>query len=108
MLFVGVADNAGHALYSSNFFGRSLSITTGHHYAGARVVTVNPPDRLAGLGISGPSDGAGVDDHDVRGRTVSIFLQFRPQERLLERSPVRLTGPTTEVDDGKRRVTRDQ
>ena len=105
VLFVGVADNAADALHLGNFLGRALSVTSGHHNAGLGVLTVSPPDRLTGLGVRGPSDGAGVDDHDVGGCSLSTLLQVRPKEGLFEGSSIRLAGPTAEVKDRECRVT---
>ena len=101
LLFVGVAHHAADALHSGDFLGRTLRVTTGHHDAGAGVLAVNPPDRLTGLGIGSPSDGAGVDDHDVRGRSLETLLQVLSKKRLLEGRSIRLAGPAAEVEDRK-------
>ena len=65
MGLVGVADDEGNSGEGGDFFGRTLGITTGHEDARGRIGSVDFADGVAGLGVSGCGDGAGVKHDDV-------------------------------------------
>ena len=64
--FVGIADDEGDAGEGGEFFGCALGITAGYEDFGGRVLSVNFADGVAGLGVGGGSDGAGVYDDEFR------------------------------------------
>jgi len=63
--FVGVADDEGNAGESGNFFGGSLGIAARYQDARGGIGGVDFADGVAGLGVSGCGDGAGVKHDDV-------------------------------------------
>ena len=62
---MGVADDAADAGESGQFFWSTLGVAPGDDDAGGRACGVNFADSVAGLGVSGGRDGAGVEDDDV-------------------------------------------
>jgi len=62
---VGVSDDEGNAGESGDFFRGALGITAGYEDARGRIGRVDFADGIAGLGVSGGGNGAGVENHDV-------------------------------------------
>src|SRR5260370_26171222 len=62
---VGIADDPGNAGERGQLFGSALGVATGDDDADGGVGGVKLTNRVAGLGIGGSRDGAGVDDDDV-------------------------------------------
>ena len=62
---VGIADDEGNAGEGSDFFGRTLRITTGNEDARGRVGGVDFANRVTCLSVGGGSDRAGVENYYV-------------------------------------------
>jgi hypothetical protein len=63
--FVGIADDEGDTGKGGEFFGGALGVAAGDDDFCGRVGGMEFTDGVAGLGVGGGGDGAGVEDDDV-------------------------------------------
>ena len=99
MGLVGIADYEGDAGQGSDFFRGALGVAAGDDDAGCGICGMEFADGVAGLGVRGGGDGAGVEDHEVggvgiRSNGVALIAQL-----ALDGSAVCLRGATAELLD---------
>src|SRR5256885_15119382 len=82
--FVGIANNERDAGEGRKFFGGALGVTAGDENFGGGVLRVNFANGIAGLGVGGGGDGAGVDDDELGGLGGSRGWAAAGQELALD------------------------
>jgi hypothetical protein len=99
--FVRIADYEADPWEGGDFFGSTLGITAGYENARGGIGRVDFAYGVAGLGVSGGGDRAGVENYDVggsriRGKTAALLAELAFDSR-----PVGLSGAAAELLDKK-------
>src|SRR5258708_26852598 len=94
---VGIADDPCHAGECGQLFGGGLGVATGGDNADAGIGGVKLSNGVAGLGICGGGDGAGVDDDDVGGGGRGSRSTSTVKQLALEGGAIGLGGAATEL-----------
>ena len=97
--FVGVADDPGDAGKGGEFFWGALGIATGDDHANSGIGSMEFANGVAGLGIGGGRDRAGVDDNDVGSVGRADGSAAAVKQLALEGSAIGLRGTATELFD---------
>ena len=97
--FVGIADNESDAGKGCKFFGGALGVTAGDENLGGGILRVDFANGIAGLRVSGGSDGTGVDDDELGGLRRGRGCAATAEELALDGSAVGLRGATAELFD---------
>jgi hypothetical protein len=100
--FVGVADDPGDAGELGEFFGGALGVAAGDDDLGGGILGVDFADGVAGLGIGGGGDGAGVHNYDAGCARICGGGAAAVEELTLEGGAVGLGGAAAELLDVKR------
>ena len=100
---MGIANDPSHSGECGQLVGRALRVATGDHDAHGGVGGVKLSDGIAGLGIGGGRDGAGVDDHDVGGCSRGGRATATVEQLALEGGAIGLRGTATELFDEEAR-----
>jgi len=96
---VGIADDVGDAGERREFFGRALCVAAGDHDLGGGIVGMKFADGVAGLGIGGCGDSAGVDDDNVSGLRGAGKEAATVEELAFDGGAVGLGGAAAELLD---------
>src|SRR5882762_8115184 len=94
---VGIADDPRDAGKCSQFFGGALGITAGGDKADGGVGGMELSNGVAGLGIGGGGDSAGVDHHNVRGSGRGSGGATTVKQLALDGGAISLGGAATEL-----------
>ena len=97
--FVGIADDPGDTGKRRQFFWSALGIASGDDDADGGIGGVELADGVAGLGVGGSRDRAGVDDDDVGGAGRGDRGAATVKQLALEGSAIGLRGAATELFD---------
>jgi len=96
---VGIADDPGDAGKGGELFGSALGIATSDDDADGGIGGVKLTNCIAGLGVSGRRDGAGVDDHDVCGSGSGGTGATAVEQLALKGGTIGLRGAAAELFD---------
>ncbi len=96
---MGIADNERNTSKTGDLFRGALSVAPGDNNARGRIRRVDLADGVARLGIRGGSDGAGIQNNDVRGRPVTRDGTALPEQLPLDGGSIGLCGPAAKLFD---------
>jgi hypothetical protein len=97
--FMGIADNPGDTGESGELFGGALGIAAGDDDANGGVCGVEFSNGVAGLGVGGSGDRAGIHDDEVSGRGFGCGGATAIEQLALDCGAIGLRGATAELLD---------